>query len=532
MYKGTAESRYRYLEPEKSLYLDRAIECSKYTLPTLITDNDRSSGKQVYNKITTTFQGLGARGVNNLAAKLLIALLPPNQAFFRLSVDDIKLQQELDNFKELQSEFEQKLSLMERAVMRNIEESGDRTALFEALKHLIIGGNALLYVTEKGTRVYPLKSFVLNRDPEGNILEVVVREEVNPEVLPEGLAPKNQDGNLLDKSVFLYTYIDWDYAKDRCKWYQEAYGKRIGKEGSVPIEKAPWIPLRLYRVAHEAYGRSFCEELLGDLKSLEYLSKAIVEGSAAAAKIIFLCNPNGTTRPDSLARAANGSIVAGNPNDVAPLQMQKQADLTVALNTIARIEQRLSFAFLLNSAIQAGAQGRDRVTAEEIRMVAQELEAGLGGVYSILSVELQLPLVKRKMALMEKSGSLPKLPKDVVTPRITTGLDALGRGNDKAKLIEFISTLAQTMGPEVMGKFVNNRELITRLAASDGLDTYKLIKSDEQLMEEEQQQAMMMQAQAQAQDPNNDPAKKAALIKAENDSIRTEQEASAAAQEA
>ena len=457
MYKGTAESRYRYLEPEKSLYLDRAIECSKYTLPTLITDNDRSSGKQVYNKITTTFQGLGARGVNNLAAKLLIALLPPNQAFFRLSVDDIKLQQKLDNFKELQSEFEQKLSLMERAVMRNIEESGDRTALFEALKHLIIGGNALLYVTEKGTRVYPLKSFVLNRDPEGNILEVVVREEVNPEVLPEGLAPKNQDGNLLDKSVFLYTYIDWDYAKDRCKWYQEAYGKRIGKEGSVPIEKAPWIPLRLYRVAHEAYGRSFCEELLGDLKSLEYLSKAIVEGSAAAAKIIFLCNPNGTTRPDSLARAANGSIVAGNPNDVAPLQMQKQADLTVALNTIARIEQRLSFAFLVNSAIQAGTQGRDRVTAEEIRMVAQELESGLGGVYSILSVELQLPLVKRKMALMEKSGSLPKLPKDVVTPRITTGLDALGRGNDKAKLIEFITTLSQTIGPEGMTKFVNNR---------------------------------------------------------------------------
>ena len=524
MYKGTAESRYRYLEPEKSLYLDRAIECSKYTLPTLITDNDRSSGRQTYNKITTTYQGLGARGVNNLAAKLLIALLPPNQAFFRLSVDDIKLQKELENFKELRSEFEQQLSLMERAVMRNIEESGDRTALFEALKHLIIGGNALLYVTEKGTRVYPLKSFVLNRDPEGNILEVVVREEVSPEVLPEGIAPKNTEGGLLDRSVFLYTHITWDYKKDRCKWHQEVYGKKIGKEGDVPIAKAPWIPLRLYRVAHEAYGRSFCEELLGDLKSLEYLSKAIVEGSAAAAKIIFLCNPNGTTRPDSLARAANGSIVAGNPNDVAPLQMNKQADLTVALNTIARIEQRLSFAFLLNSAIQAGAAGRDRVTAEEIRMVANELESGLGGVYSILSVELQLPLVNRKMALMERSGSLPKLPKNVVTPRITTGLDALGRGNDKAKLIEFITTLAQTMGPEVMTKFVNNRELITRLAASDGLDTYKLIKSDDQLMEEEQQQAMIMQEQQQAQDPNNDPAKQAALIKAENDSIRTDQQ--------
>ena len=293
----------------------------------------------------------------------------------------------------------------------------------------------------------------------------------------------------------------------------------------LPIEKSPFIPLRMFRVAHEAYGRSYCEELLGDLKSLEYLSKAIVEGSAAAAKIIFLCNPNGTTRPDALARAANGSIVAGNPNDVAPLQMQKQADLTVALNTIARIEQRLSFAFLLNSAIQAGASGRDRVTAEEIRMVAQELEAGLGGIYSVLSVELQLPLVNRKMAMMERQGRLPRLPKDVVKPQITTGLDALGRGNDKAKLIEFLQTLAGTMGPEAMARFVNSRELITRLAAADGLDTFKLIKSEEELMAEEEQQAMMMQQQMAAQDPNNDPAKQAALVKAENDSIRAEQEA-------
>jgi len=525
MAKGKAESRYKNLESEKTIYLDRAIDCAKYTLPTLITDNDRSSGKNLYTKIATTYQGLGARGVNNLAAKLLIALLPPNQAFFRLSIDDMKLQQEMENYKDLQSEFDQQLSLMERAVMRDIEESGDRTALFEALKHLIVGGNALLYIADNGTRVYPLKSFCLSRDPEGNVLDIVVREEVNPEVLPTGIAPKNIESNYIDQTVFLYTYVDYDYKKGRCKWYQEAYGQRIGEEGNVPLDKCPWIPLRMYRVAHEAYGRSYCEELLGDLKSLEYLSKAIVEGSAAASRILFLCNPNGTTRPDALARAANGSIVAGNPNDVAPIQMNKQADLSVALQTIARIEQRLSFSFLLNSAIQAGTQGRDRVTAEEIRMVANELEAGLGGIYSILSVELQLPLVNRKMALMERRGSLPPLPKqggqDVVKPRITTGLDALGRGNDKAKLIEFVTTLAQTIGPEVMSKFVNNRELILRMAASDGLDIYKLIKSEEQLMEEQQQQATMMQEQQQMQDPQNDPAKQAALIKAENDSTRT-----------
>ena len=56
MSKGTAESRYTFLEPEKTIYLDRAIECSKYTLPTLITDNDRSTGKNFYTKIDTTYQ--------------------------------------------------------------------------------------------------------------------------------------------------------------------------------------------------------------------------------------------------------------------------------------------------------------------------------------------------------------------------------------------------------------------------------------------------------------------------------------------
>jgi hypothetical protein len=128
------------------------------------------------------------------------------------------------------------------------------------------------------------------------------------------------------------------------------------------------------------------------------------------------------------------------------------------------------------------------------------------------------------MALMERQGRLPKLPKDIVKPQITTGLDALGRGNDKAKLIEFLQTIAGTLGPEVLARFVNSRELITRLAASDGLDTYKLIKSDEDLMAEEQQQAMMMQQQMASQDPNNDPAKQAALVKAQNDSIRASQE--------
>jgi hypothetical protein len=84
-------------------------------------------------------------------------------------------------------------------------------------------------------------------------------------------------------------------------------------------------------------------------------------------------------------------------------------------------------AFLLNSAIQRNAE---RVTAEEIRYMAQELEAALGGIYSTLSQEFQLPFVTRVMFQMERQKKLPVLPEGLVKPAIITGVEALGRGND------------------------------------------------------------------------------------------------------
>ena len=105
------------------------------------------------------------------------------------------------------------------------------------------------------------------------------------------------------------------------------------------MDNCPWLCLRLQKIAGESYGRSLCEEVLGDLNSLESLSKAIVEGSLISAKAMFLVNPNGVTRADSLARAENGAIVAGNAADVEALQVGKAADMSVALQTIQLLER-------------------------------------------------------------------------------------------------------------------------------------------------------------------------------------------------
>ena len=70
------------------------------------------------------------------------------------------------------------------------------------------------------------------------------------------------------------------------------------------------------------------EKNLGDLKSLEALS-ALVEGSAAAAKVVFLVSPSSTTKPATIANAGNGAIVQGRPDDVGVIQVGKTADFHI-----------------------------------------------------------------------------------------------------------------------------------------------------------------------------------------------------------
>ena len=490
-YKETAEQLYTKLEGGRDSYLDRGRQASKLTLPYVLTEAGFGSS----SRLNTPFQGIGARGVNNLASKLLLALLPPNAPFFRLQVDTNKLQQE-GAPEEVISEIDSALRKVEDSVMDEIAKERYRIAVHEALKQLIITGNALLYMPEDGgMRVFRLDRFVIERDPMGNVLYIATKETVSYAALDEeikeviGQPANSTQGS--DDTVNLFTAI----CRHGDKWLikQDINGTLLPDNGgTLPLDKSPYIPLRFSRIDGEAYGRGYVEEYLGDLQSLEALTRAIVEGSAAAAKVLFLCNPNGTTRAKTLSDSNNGAIVQGNAADVSTLQVNKFNDFRVAAETINTIKDRLGQSFLLTS---GAIRNAERVTAEEIRMVSQELESSLGGLYSLLSNELQLPLVNRLMGVMQKKKNMPKLPKDLVNPVIVTGIEALGRGHDLQKLDAFLAGAAQVVGPEAVASFVNIDEYFKRRATSLGIKTAGLIKTQEEILEEQQQQQMMQMAE-------------------------------------
>ncbi|MAL84554.1 MAG: phage tail protein [Idiomarina sp.] len=483
----SAEGLYNSLEGKRYQYLDRARSSAKLTLPYVMPDD----GFGAHSRLDTPFQGIGARGVNNLASKLLLALLPPNAPFFRLAVDEYGLAQE-GAPPELVTEIETSLQQVEESFMEEVSRGTYRTALHEALKQLIITGNALLYVPDDGgIRVFHLDRFCVERDPMGNVLSIATKESLSyMSLTPEMKEVCGHHEGSKDE-INLYTAV----CRQEKGWkvWQEINGNIIPKsEGFYGLEKNPFIPLRFTRIDGEDYGRGYVEEYLGDLQSLEALTQAIVEGSAAASKVLFLVNPNGTTRAKTLADSPNGAITQGNAQDVTTLQVNKFNDFRVAQETINVIKDRLGHAFLLTSGTVRQAE---RVTAEEIRMLGMELESALGGLYSLLSSEMQLPLVNRLMEVMNKKNKLPKIPKDVVKPIIITGVEALGRGNDLQKLDLFLAGAAQVVGPQAIAQFVKVSEYFKRRAISLGIKTDGLVKSDEEMAMEAQQMQQMQMAE-------------------------------------
>ena len=125
------------------------------------------------------------------------------------------------------------------------------------------------------------------------------------------------------------------------------------------------------------------------VKSLEALSQALVEGSAAAAKVIFTVSPSATTKPQSLAQAGNGAIIQGRPDDIGVVQVGKTADFRTAYEMAMGLEKRLADAFLIMQV-----RNSERTTAEEVRMTQMELDQQLGGIYSLLTVEFLRALSK------------------------------------------------------------------------------------------------------------------------------------------
>lgn len=483
-----ASGRWSQLDGLRRGFIRRCEKFAAYTIPKLCTPDGYDQNSQ---SLQHDFQAVGAQAVNHLANKLMLALFAPSRPFFRLD-PNAALKAQLAAADVPEDKIADLLVEGEKAAITELDKMAMRPKLYEAVKHLIVLGNVLLTL-EKNARVIGIKNYCARRSNSGQLLELIIADkvmfdELEPEVQQVCLNyPGFKDASRADRQVTLFRWItrtaEGDYVMttwvDKYLLPKKFSGK--WSEKNLPFRVLTWD---LSDDAH--YGTGLVEDYHGDFAGMSTLSKAQIMGAILSSEFRWLVNPSGATRVEDFRDSENGAALPGLKDDVTIVQSGKAQDLQIVLSTAQEYIRRIGSGFLLGSAVTRDAE---RVTAEEIRMQAQELETSLGGAYSRLAVDFQLPMA---LWLMARVG-LGK-GDEGVEPTIVTGLDALSRNGDYEALKRILAdaaALAQL--PEMLQARMKMDAVIKALARHERVNVDSFFYSEAEM------QQMAQQAQAQEQ---------------------------------
>lgn len=476
--------RFQRMHGNRQTKLNRARYCSAVTVPTLLPPDGWSEGLA----LPQPFSSVGSRGVTGLASRILSALMPLNDTpFFKFQLKDgSQAPQQLQQF----------LDTLSFQVYNKLSSTNLRETVYQMLQHLIVTGDVLIEMDSNYFfTIYRLDQYTVQRDIMGEVIEVIHLEY------------QIEDPEFIDYSSYSSIEHRMGYKTYYCQYQKNedgswAYSKEdangvVSESGVYTV--VPMAVLRWYAIAGENYGRSHCEDILGDLNTLEAYTKAQIEGMAAASAFWIAVDPQGITEVDDIAGVRNGSFVAAKASDISVISPAStiQPQVAAAAQAVDNMRREVGQAFLMTGqAIPSG----DRVTATAVRMIGQELETVLGGAFSSIARTLMEPIVKRCIVQMLEDKLIDERLTEqffdedgTLTVNIITGLQALSRDSDLQKLMQ-MGEMVRNLPQDALATFRWNAyagALITAL----GFDSRNWIKSQDEI-EQEQNAAQANQVQA------------------------------------
>jgi hypothetical protein len=445
------------------------------------------------HRIEHDYQSMGALLVNNLATKLCSSLFPANQSFFRISVDE-----EFQKMLRQNRDFDEKAAKarvieIEREACGQLFLNAAYAQMIQALRFLIITGNALLYRSEEKFTVFSLHNYTMHRDRSGNVLDIIVKEILTYGSLPIELMDVIPRGEHKDTDeVVVWTRIKREVRKKGIVYIvsQQVNGIDVGKRSIYPEKLCPYIPVVWNHINGDSYGRSHVEDYAGDFAKLSDLSRALTLYEIDACKVVNLVKPGSTVDLDSMNDAEIGEYVYGDPEAIKKHSGGEFQFIKSLLDDIQTVFQRLGTAFMYAGNIRDA----ERVTAEEIRQNAAEADKTLGGVYSRLAEGIHLPLSYVLTHEVEPKliGSL--LNKNIKL-KVLTGLAALGRAAEVNNLTQAVQILAAIVPAmkQISARF-DTEAVVDRVMESFGLNTKDYFLTPEALQKQtDANQAAMSQ---------------------------------------
>jgi hypothetical protein len=444
--------RWDKLSLDKAGALTLCEEYARWTLPYMFP----AVGANASTEMQLAKDSIGAKAVNHLSNKVVSTLFPAQTIFFRLKLDAetraliAKAMQAagaptVEDAKAEMSkamvQVDTELAEAEKTANEYMDMVAYRPQATTAAKLLIITGNALMYhPKDRPVQVYNLRDYCVQRDLSGTVIEIMTKEckafeTFSPAIqaqLRDKSIPNSHSKEYLDTdNVNIYTQVKLEN-DGKYHVYQCADHVLLDTDGAYFTKKdMPWIPLTWNLIRGEDYGRGLVGDYSGAFHAVNVLSGSLLNIAAVMGDIKFLVRSASHVDIDALNNSASGSYHAGNKDDVTCIEVNKLNDAQFIATMIERYEKQINEAFLLMSARQA-----ERVTAEEIRRDANELETSNGGIYSSLAMSWQVPTAN---IVLEQSGF--EGLNDGIMPQIVTGMDSLSRAAEIDNLRLFFADL-------------------------------------------------------------------------------------------
>lgn len=470
--------------------LTRKRKLAELTIASTLTEDHYNSETDA---LTNGANSLGAQGATNIINKLMMAMFAPGISFLRLEIE-AEEKAKLMNAMGMEDDsiITDVLALGERKAMNTLEQSGSRPSIYEALAHLVVVGDVLMDLSDTSVISFlSLRDYAVKRNRKGKVLRLMFCEEYRVMDL-EDQAEKEYRARYADcrhdDKVKMYTVVKFVKGMYRSEVFIEDVKLSAQHGGKWTEDNMPYRALTWRLPLGQDYGVSLAEDYANDLVMHDDVSEAMADGAVLAAQFRWACNPGGMTDPSEVERGRNGSVIAAGKNDLSLIFANIGAQLASIQGIQEIYAQRLGRGFLMNTMTTRRAE---RVTVEEIRLQAQELEGSLGGVYSRLSIDMQGPIARWAIRRAQISIKGTK-----IQPTIITGLDALSRSADLERLMGFLSDVSQLAGlpPEIRDR-LEEGPIMAEMAAGRGVDRSKFLASEDKVQARRQQRADELAAQ-------------------------------------
>jgi len=514
--RGPVGNLYAADDGERSAMLDQLRTIAALSKPWVLPPH----GQMENQPLPENYQSMGSMGVSNLEGKMLVALFPPEQPWFELqpsAEERYRLRDDPDSLNELDA-WLGFIELLAQAKLESVNiavklprQSSFRSKKRQALSQLLVTGDVLERLdADYRLTVYRNDMYVTRRNNEGDVIYHVVREIIDPRTLdpqkfnvgaaqlPDELVNKEL---AKDRMVDMYTLVERQPLSGTWVIKQEVNGGVITKEGGSEEPISPYFSTAFELPPGENYGRGFVELNMGRLRTLDELERRLLDFAYIHSKQHPVLDMASMIRDEDLnqpsGRPIRGARVSGGQiQDMAWMAPSNTAQFQLVAEMVRSKTADLGRAMLLRTEVLPE---KERVTAAQIRAEVSELDGALGGLYAPIADSQQIPLLQRTLWQMQRDMRIEKIGDDLAEIRAITGIAALGREIDLARLLGVVQLIGSLPSEEAQAR-IDYGVVVDRVVRLAGMNEPGVVKSRAQVEEElkQRQQAVIAQQAAEA----------------------------------